>query len=406
MADIALHGPELLKLVALAKKRDLNFAYCPGNDPAEDVFVLDRKKNPEILGRSARGEGSGTKICFGTAKVKGKVMLLTCERELPQTAKKLKKFLKFEGIAMNIVVMDIEGNILEEDVEDLGEDPDEADDADDGADEQLNQLKSRAAKLQVAVKDVPTEARPPLTNAFKDAVGAMQGGNLDKAAATFAKIEEAITKLADAVANKQTATPDPALGKLTDVAAGLSKRIDALGGVDGADRLRAAHGVLEGQIAAGDVKTAAGTAKALGDAVSRVSNQDKVTPIERARADWIKTRSDMRDEITKLQVEIVTVCQGDDFPNIANESKTLISYLDAFDSRLERALEALAQETDAARRGKLSEAARSLIGTYRSELDTPFFQAVDAKNGFKPVNVRAAAITSLNKVQEALLAAA
>ncbi|MEP5630798.1 MAG: hypothetical protein ABJP79_02830 [Tateyamaria sp.] len=406
MADIALHGPELLKLVALAKKRDLNFAYCPGNDPAEDVFVLDRKKNPEILGRSARGEGSGTKICFGTAKVKGKVMLLTCERELPQTAKKLKKFLKFESIAMNIVVMDIEGNILEEDVEDLGEDPDEADDADDGADEQLNQLKSRAAKLQVAVKNVPTEARPPLTNAFKDAVGAMQGGNLDKADATFSKIEEAITKLADAVANKQSAAPDPALGKLTDVAAGLSKRIDTLGGLDGADRLRAAHGVLEGQIAAGDAKTAAGTAKALGDAVSRVSNQDKVTPIERARADWIKTRSDMRDEITKLQVEIVTVCQGDDFPNIANESKALISYLDAFDSRLERALEALAQETDAARRGKLSEAARSLIGTYQSELDTPFFQAVDAKNGFKPVNVRAAAITSLNKVQEALSAAA
>ena len=57
MADIALKGPELKKMVKIAKKRDLNFAYCPGNDPAEDVFVLDRKKKPEVMGRVARAEG-------------------------------------------------------------------------------------------------------------------------------------------------------------------------------------------------------------------------------------------------------------------------------------------------------------------------------------------------------------
>ena len=90
MGDIALRGPELMNLVGLAKKRELNFAYCPGNDPKEDVFVLDIRRKPEILARVARGEGTGTKVSFGTVTVKGKVMILVCERVVPQLSKKLK----------------------------------------------------------------------------------------------------------------------------------------------------------------------------------------------------------------------------------------------------------------------------------------------------------------------------
>lgn len=129
-----------------------------------------------------------------------------------------------------------------------------------------------------------------------------------------------------------------------------------------------------------------------------------VVPFVRARLDWVKTRSTLKSELTKLQGEILAVCSGDEFPTIANDSNALFSYLETLDSRLEDALEALVQEPDGTQREKLKAAARKVLDEYRGELDTPFFQAVDGKNGFKPVNVRGAALASLGKVTDALAA--
>ncbi len=530
MGDIALKGPELKKMVAMAKKRDLNFAYCPGNDPKEDVFVLDRKKKPEVMGRVARAEGTGTKLGFGTAKVKGKVMSLTCERELPQLAKKLKKFLKSETINMNIIVLDMSGQVLEEDIEDLGEDEDDEDvfvddgddDDDDGSQGQetaeeggsdviadddaalLKSLKARAAEIQGGIKAASPEAQAKLIPVFKVAVGAMQSGDLAKADDTFTKLDAALDKMAGAgVAQDASAdTNDPALARLAEVSATLLKRIEDLGNSETAPKLRAAHGILDGQIEAGDAKKAAGTAKALGDAITRAAeaaqtapedakaedakeepavdpsvayrdaraeleplaldliqrglgdvgkmrgvlayfiekgdaedyagamkavpglkkliadaeNAEKteaekdipanVVPFVRARLEWIKTRATLKSELTKLQGEILAVCQGDDFPDISSESQALFSYLDVLDNRLEDALEALVQAPDGEQREKLKDNARKVLSEYQKELDTPFFQAVDSNNGFKPVNVRGAAVASLGKVNEALSAAA
>lgn len=542
MADIALRGDQLKKMMAMAKKRDLSFAYCPGNDPKEDVFVLDRKKKPEVIGRVARGESTGTKLGYGTAKVKGRVISLTCERELPQMAKKLKKFLKFEKIPMNVLVMDASGNVLEEDIEDMPDDgllddvaDDDFDDDDDAAGpdetedaaaepksaeataeegvsaapagdnaELLKQLKARAVQVQGAIKGVKQEAQAPLIAGFKTAVGALQGGDLPKADDMLTKLERAIGKLSAAseASAPAAAAEDPALAKLAQVSAVLSKRIDALENVEGASRLRAAHGMLDEQIALGDAKKATGTAKALGDAIARLAEQSAaapapeptpaaaaggaadlgaewrdaradleptildllqrglgdvgkmravlayfiekgeaddfagamkavpglkkliadaqaaeqtaaekdipagVVPYVRARLDWSKTRISLQSEMTKLQDSILAVCQGDEFPTIANDTKALFTYLDALDTRLEDALEALVQEPDGDKREKLKDDARKVLSEFQSELDTPFFQTIDGNNGFKPVNVRGAAIASLGKVNEALSMAA
>lgn len=111
MADVGIRGAPLRKAVGKAKKRDMNFAYCPGNDVKEDVFTLHEKKRPANLGRDARTEGTGTNICFGTAKVNGRVIALTCDKALrTKVAPKLKKFLKSEAISMNVVVLDADGN--------------------------------------------------------------------------------------------------------------------------------------------------------------------------------------------------------------------------------------------------------------------------------------------------------
>ena len=544
MADIALRGDQLKKMMAMAKKRDLSFAYCPGNDPKEDVFVLDRKKKPEVIGRVARGESTGTKLGYGTAKVKGRVISLTCERELPQMAKKLKKFLKFEKIPMNVLVMDASGNVLEEDIEDMPDDgllddvadddfdddddaggPDETEDAaaaapksaeataEEGASaapagdnaELIKQLKARAVQVQGAIKGVKQEAQVPLIAGFKTAVGALQGGDLPKADDMLTKLERAIDKLSatSEAGAPAAAAEDPALGRLAEVSAVLSKRIDALGNAEGASRLRTAHGMLDDQIASGDAKKATGTAKALGDAIARLAEQSAaapaadqtpadaatdsaadlgagwrdaradleptildllqrglgdvgkmravlayftekgeaddfagamkavpglkkliadaqaaeqtaaekdipagVVPYVRARLDWSKTRISLQSEMTKLQDSILAVCQGEEFPTIANDTKALFTYLDALDTRLEDALEALVQEPDGDKREKLKDDARKVLSEFQSELDTPFFQTVDGNNGFKPVNVRGAAIASLGKVNEALSIAA
>ncbi|EEB82854.1 hypothetical protein [Roseobacter sp. GAI101] len=531
MGDIALRGDQLKKMMAMAKKRDLSFAYCPGNDPKEDVFVLDRKKKPEVIGRVARGESTGTKLGYGTAKVKGRVIELTCERELPQMAKKLKKFLKFEKIPMNVLVLDSSGNVLEEDIEDMPDDgllDDVADDEGDGNDdvseaaenedaaknapdaasddaELLKKLKARALQVQGAIKGVKPDAQAPLVAGFKTAVGALQGGDLPKADDMLTKLERAIAKLSGqgTAADASAKTEDPALKRLAEVSAVLSKRIDALGEVDGASRLRAVHGMLDDQIASGDAKKATGTAKALGDAIARLAEQAAaapstdqnppenaddnaadpgagwrearadlepaildllqrgmgdvgkmravlayftekgeaddfagamkavpglkkliadahaaeqtaaekdipagVVPYVRARLDWSKTRISLNSELIKLQDSILAVCQGEEFPTIATDTKTLFTYLDTLDSRLEDALEALVQEPDGQKRELLKENARKVLSEFQSELDTPFFQTVDGKNGFKPVNVRGAAITSLGKVDEALRTAA
>lgn len=542
MADIAMKGPDLKKFIKIAKKRDLNFAYCPGNDPAEDVFVLDRKKKPEAMGRVARAEGSGSKLCFGTARTKGRIVLLTCEREMPQTAKKLKKFLKFEKAPMNVIVMDKDGNILEEDIEDLPEDPeldlddvdiedlDDADIADDAAEEEetaapddgaapavdaarLKQLTTRAGVLQTAITGLPEQVQAPMMKRFKGVVGLLKSADLDGAEQGLDKLDAAV----DLVNKKGAAQPEPDadLERLRGVAADLRQRIDAIGNPDGTARLVAAHGLLLGQIEEGDVKKATTTVKALADAIARAAEQGAASPAQepeqaatpddnraqddaddtaqddvdpgiawrdaradlepvaldllqrnlgdvskmravlgffiekgeardfagamkaepglkkliaqaqaaeqtaaekdipagvvpfvRARLDWVKTRTTLKAELTKLQAAIIDVCDPEEFPDIVNESKQLFGYIEALDERLEDALEALVQEPDGARRETLKADAVKVLEDYQSELDTPFFQAVDGNNGFKPVNVRGAAMESLGKVRAVLSAAA
>lgn len=515
MGDIALRGAELKKLVAMAKKRDLNFAYCPGNDPKEDVFVLDLRKKPEVIGRTARAEGTGTKLGFGTAKAKGKVLSLTCEKELPQMAKKLKKFLKFEKIPMNVVVLDMSGKVLEEDVEDLGEDEDD-DDADvadvteeeeteDGTSEdtdddagRIKSLKARAADLKQKIEGLANaDMQAKLGKAYTGAVGALKSGQLDTADGVLTKLEAALDKMPPAGSAAASTETDPALAKLQQVSDRLKKQIDDLENPDAASKLNTAHGMLETQIADGDVKKAATTAKALGDAITRAAaaaapasadteaadtdagtedlattwadaradlepvvldllqrnlgdvgklravlgyftekgeagdftaalkavpglkkliadaqtaeqtaaEQDiptGVVPFVRARLDWVKTRTSLKAEMSKLQDAIIKTCDSTEFPTIGEDSKQLFGYLDTLDSRLEDALDALVQEPDGDKREKLKDNVRKLLNEFQSELDTPFFQAVDGGNGFKPVNVRGAAIASLGKVNEAL----
>ncbi|WP_299287397.1 hypothetical protein [uncultured Tateyamaria sp.] len=300
MGDTSLRGGELKKMVKLSKKRAMSFAYCPAGSPQDDVFYIDRKKKPEVIGREARAESEGTKLGFGTVESTGRVMSLTCTRELPQMAKKLKKYLKLEKCPMNVIVLDADGNVLEEDIEDLPADPEmDADDADvvedaapaeSGNDdaERVDALKARAVALQGAIKGAPSAAQAPLAKGYKSAIVALKGGDLDTADATMGKLEQAIAKLgngAEAAAPPPPPPPsaDPMAMKLQTAATNLGKRIEGLQDGDGKTRLETAHAALLTQIESGDFAKAAATAKALGEAITKVSAaQTKAAPSEEA----------------------------------------------------------------------------------------------------------------------------
>ena len=108
---------ELKKMVMMGKKRPMNFAYNPGPKD-EDLMIIDRIKQPDVLGRLAKKEGKGTKVAAGTFELEGKKFSIKVPKELPGLAKKLRKYLKKLDFSFSIEVLDLEGAVLEADLTD------------------------------------------------------------------------------------------------------------------------------------------------------------------------------------------------------------------------------------------------------------------------------------------------
>ncbi|MFT7060660.1 MAG: hypothetical protein ACJASV_003184, partial [Pseudorhodobacter sp.] len=87
MGEFAVEGAELKRLIKIARKAPISFGFNPGKSDEDTFLGLDRVKQPKVLGKAAKEEGDGNKYSFGTAVVDGKVMRLTCLRELPNMAK-------------------------------------------------------------------------------------------------------------------------------------------------------------------------------------------------------------------------------------------------------------------------------------------------------------------------------
>lgn len=263
MAEKSLRGPDLKKTLKLARKLPLNFAYCPGGGEDEDFLLIDRKKKPDVLGRTARGEGIGTKLAFGQLTLTGKVVSLQCDKVLAGLAKKIKKYLRFEKAPLNVVVLDADGNILEEDIEDLPDDPEmEGDDAAEetggaeAGDSALIAAGERFAALRAEVAALPEDRAAKLVQALRGVAGALKAEDAAGADAAMDKIAAAVEKLA--------AAPGPsgaAMDQLRKVAEVLQGGIAALAPGSVQDKLAGAHGLLMTHIEAGDAGKAAATAK-------------------------------------------------------------------------------------------------------------------------------------------------
>lgn len=185
MSELPVAGDELKRLLKVAAKAPLLFAHCPGQDVEGDPFALHRTKSGEMLAKSPRSSGEGSKVAFGTAEVEGKLVSLRCDRLLPWPAKRLKKLFRANQINQNVRILDADGNVIEEAIEDLHDHDDED-----------------LAYGAIAAADEPEAA---------------DGG------------QDADPPAGDAVRPSADQSGSTAQRKLLDAAAVLAKRINALG---------------------------------------------------------------------------------------------------------------------------------------------------------------------------------
>ena len=258
MADYALSGQDLKRHIKFAKEKSLPFAYNPGGPKEEDYFALHRKRSAEQLGKAAKKDGPSAKVAFGEAKVDGRVLELRCTKALPSMARKLKQHLKANKVSMNIRILDESGAVLEEDIEDLPEDPEldadspteqeairaglDEDIEDDAAEEQElaetdevsleDEPEAAEAAPEAEVKDDPSDvvaglkriqpavmaAPEPVGAKLKEVmtriVGLLKGGDVGEARDMFAKLEAAVARLpaTGAPAPEAGSGPAPATG--------------------------------------------------------------------------------------------------------------------------------------------------------------------------------------------------
>lgn len=272
MAEFALAGNDLKRMVKVAKTQPLPFAYCPGPTTPEDLLAMHRTKPGATMAKELRATGEGSKVAFGTVAVNGKLMELACERHLPNLAKRIKRFLKLNKVSLNVQVLDADGNVVDSDIEELPDDPDDlldedsADDAtpatfDEGnADPsetdaaQLRSLTERFRSVQPFVMSVTGTSADAVRKALASGIGLLKSGDLVQAEKTVVALE-AMRSRDDGGAQAKPPSDDGALRGLAVRLQALAPRVAAAPAAM-SERLRASLTAAVGAVKGGDAARA------------------------------------------------------------------------------------------------------------------------------------------------------
>ncbi|NIZ63045.1 hypothetical protein DL239_18935 [Sedimentitalea sp. CY04] len=254
MSSFKVEGPEIKKLLKVARNKQISFAYNPGKgDP--QYLGLDKRKPPKVLGQEAKKLGDGAKAAFGTATLDGKLLSLKCDVVLPAMAKKLKKYLRTQKVPLNVEICDATGKVLESDIsDDIPDDPEvgaektkptepaepsapsspstpsgpsapseptkasePAPATKDGKKEQeeaekpnpkaeaAKELTQKLVAMKPELAALPSDVGAPLLEVFAKVVAAMKSGKVSAAAAAAEKVQVALEK---AQAKAKAAIPD------------------------------------------------------------------------------------------------------------------------------------------------------------------------------------------------------
>lgn len=323
---------KLRKLIKKSRSMAIGFGYNDGTNDEDDEFLAAHaRKDPEMLGKIAKSEGAGTKSAYGTFRVDGSEVHLTCFRSTPQLAKKFKKYLKKNKITLNVVVMDPSGAVIDSDVEQLDdwfkEEEDASDLADDAAeaieelveaggtgsvegaaptapDAEAATLAARLRMLQPKVAAAPPAIAERLMTAFKAVIALIRAGETAKAGATLGQIEAILAKLnaqasPDAASQAQqpeTGAPtsaqpqaDPRLTRLREAVEKLSGQVAGTLG-DGAGPLLDELERIGGLIDAGEAEAALTGLKSV---------QEKLKATQAAKERWDKAFAVLETQVNQ-----------------------------------------------------------------------------------------------------------
>lgn len=363
--DFPIDSEKLRKLIKKSRSMPIGFGYNDGTNDEDDEFLAAHaRKDPEMLGKIAKSEGAGTKSAYGTFRVDGSEVHLTCFRSTPQLAKKFKKYLKKNKITLNVVVLDPSGAVIDSDVEQLDdwfrEEEDASDLADDaaeaieelveaggtgadgaapaaGADAEAATLAARLRTLQPKVAAAPPAIADRLMTAFKAVIALIRAGQTAQAGGTLGQIEAILAKLAaqpapgggaqpaPAAAPAATAPADPRLPKLREAVEKLSAQVVSVLG-DGAGALLDEIARTQGLIDAGEAEAALTALRAV---------QEKLKAAQAAREKWDKAFAVLETQVNQA-LSARSVANPDDL-----RSKWQFAVSLAADGAYERGLAAL-----------------------------------------------------------------
>ncbi|MFN3823050.1 MAG: hypothetical protein ACK4RN_03635 [Pseudorhodobacter sp.] len=120
--DHAAEAGDLAALIKAARKKPYNFA-CLLTDGGV-VLKGHRRKPPEVLVRLAKAEGGSAKGGWGRMSVEGKLVVLTCLEDAPQTlARRTKMHLKAFGIKAGVKLATPSGEVIEAEEDSLDQAP-------------------------------------------------------------------------------------------------------------------------------------------------------------------------------------------------------------------------------------------------------------------------------------------
>ena len=96
---------ELKSLLAVAKKRDVNFGLSLGAKPEETVLIMHRIATGKKLATKAQEANESSKIAFGIARLEGRILHLNCEKNPPAgMGANVKKFLATNKLSFGVMV--------------------------------------------------------------------------------------------------------------------------------------------------------------------------------------------------------------------------------------------------------------------------------------------------------------
>ncbi len=351
---------EVKALLAVARKRPVNFGLCLGSDPEDTVLVLHRMKSPEILARQAKKEGSTNKIALGVVDVQGKVAHLSCAEEPPAgTAKRLKKFLA-NVVKMKLAVrlVDASGNVLDEDVE---EEDLLADAGDEGAEAEVAE-----AEAEPDTASEPGAADTDLT----------------------ARVQAALDRLKPRIAAAREANEKagPVLDKLI-----ADLRAAGEAGDGGALKQR-----LEQIVAV--------ISKVLPPAGEAAAAPISIVELGKARHEWIATREKVFADLGRMKRQI----EADyaDMPEAADAVNGALSRLDRLIADLNMALHDELDEVlnaePANRPAKAAKARATMADFAKLVKSDPIFKELDGNDILPDVAITGPLVSRLAQINKAL----